>query len=313
MGSSKGKDILFFSLMGLILILSNLKIINKHLRKNNLYLKIAIYLCFLLGITGIILEVIMRNSMNINLNTIFVAMNPDMTSTSILHSHMYKSILGNLLETIRTFIPSGIYLGNSLYPYIPPIANLTVLIFPIIFIFIILAIQKRDFIITILLSFFGTCGMIGLLDGGFFSTPAIIGIGGLILVSTDEYYLTEIFKKREFIKINKNILPKNKKECKILIKKLAPFLIIILILILRFSITFLGANGEYYEVNISNLTEEIDFNQYYSTLKLVENKNNTYILISNEYNENELLNNLSDTLKSKCDYFTLSWNGYSYF
>ncbi|MDL2271194.1 hypothetical protein LJC03_05250, partial [Methanobrevibacter sp. OttesenSCG-928-I08] len=315
MGSSKGKDVLFFSLMGLILILSNLKFIKSHLTKNNLYLKIAICLCFLLGVIGIILEILMRNSLNIDLNTIFISMNPEMASTSILHSHVYKSVLGNLLETIMgSIIPSSINLGNSLYPYIPPISNLIVLIFPIIFIFIVLAIQKRSLLITILLSFFGTCGIIGILDGGFFSTPAIIGICGLILIDIDENYLNhyynKIFKNRESMKIN---LPQTKEEYKSIIKKLIPFLVVIIILTLRLSITLIGANTEYYEINISNLKEEIDFKQDYSTLKIVEDKNTTNILISNKYNENELLNNLSSTLKNKCDYFTVSWNGYSYF
>ena len=38
----------------------------------------------------------------------------------------------------------------------------------------------------------------------------------------------------------------------------------------------------------------------------------TTVYLSNQYNEMELLNNLAIDLKGKCDWYSLSWNIYSY-
>lgn len=140
MGSSQGKDILFFGLIGIFLILSQLyksRFIIKHLKfinieTQNKYLKIAIILAILILILGIILEIVMRYYLNIKMNTIFVSMNPTMASTSILHSHIYKSVFGTIITSlIGIFIPMGINTGSSLYQYIPNITNYIILLIPI--------------------------------------------------------------------------------------------------------------------------------------------------------------------------------------
>jgi len=92
MGSSKGKDILFFGLFGLFLILS--QVIDKEIDTNR-YLKISIITGSLLLIFGILLEIIFRLQMDIKLNTVFCSMTNTMSSTSILHTHLLKSILGH--------------------------------------------------------------------------------------------------------------------------------------------------------------------------------------------------------------------------
>ena len=312
MGSSKGKDILFFGLFGLFIILSQLyklDFVNNHLKENiNDYLKITIILSVILAISGIAFEVILRNSLNLGLNTIFVALNPDMTSTSILHSHIFKSIFGELVNSfIGSSISSNIHLGHSLFSYIPQIAILFTILFPIIAIFSTLSLQKRSFPITLLLSFFASCSLIGILDGGFFSVPGIVGIGGMILIYMNHEYLDILFKGNF-----SNYLKSYKLNLRYLYNRYLPFLIVILIIGLRFSITLLGANTEYYEVNIENLNEDIDFASEFNVLKITESSNKTTLLISPEYNEMELLKEISDRIEGKSDFMSLSWNGFSY-
>ena len=90
MGSSKGKDILFFVLMGLFLILSQLyKIKSEKLKlKFNNFLLIAIVCSIILFAIAILLDILLRLNLGIALNTIFVNVNPTETTTSILHSHL---------------------------------------------------------------------------------------------------------------------------------------------------------------------------------------------------------------------------------
>ncbi|WP_409199739.1 hypothetical protein [Methanobrevibacter sp. DSM 116169] len=325
MGSSKGKDVLFFGIFGLCLILSqlyNIAITRKFINKNkiNYYLKIVIILSFILAISGIALEVVLRMSMNIDLNTVFVALKPDMTSTSILHSHIYKSVLGEIVySTFNSLVSSNIHLGNSLFPYIPKIAILLVVLFPIIFIYLILSLQKRSLLITALLSFFGTCALIGILDGGLFSVPAILGLCGMILLYRNEYYFNYVAMKLLKRNKTKGIPPKyekylvSKKCFRYFLNRFLPYLVVIIIIFLRLSITIIGANTEYYDVNIKNLEENIDFSSEYKTLKIIESENNTELIISPNYNEMVLLNRIALEVKEKADYMTMSWNGFSYF
>ena len=66
MGSSKGKDIIFFGFLGLFLILS--QIIKKDIDTRK-YLKLSMIIGSILLILGILLEIIFRLQMGIGLNT----------------------------------------------------------------------------------------------------------------------------------------------------------------------------------------------------------------------------------------------------
>ena len=331
MGSSKGKDILFFGLIGLFLILSqigNSNYAKKHLKflnikNSNKYLKKAIILALITMILGIFVEILLRLYLNINLNTIFVSMNPTMASTSILHSHVYKSIFGTLISLILgSFIPIGINTGSSLYQYIPSIANFFILLLPILFIFEVLSIQSRPSPTTLLLSFFSSCLLIGILDGGMFATPCIVGFFGLYLIYRNayyfDYYCGKILKNRSIQEeANLNHRPYSpyrikKNKIKFIFNRSLPYIFIFIYLVLRLTITLMGANVEYYEVIISDPSDNIDINNY-TTIKIENTTDKTIIHFSPEYNELDLLNSLKIPLKNKCDYYTLSWNGYSYF
>lgn len=348
MGSSKGKDILFFVLFGLTLILSTicdndkiyLKIktlnIRDEFKNHNFYLKLSIVLFLILTIIGLILELYLRYSIGTGFNTIFVAANPSLTTTSFLHSHLYKSIFGTILGIFLTNIPAGIHTGSSLAVYTPQIANYLFILIPILYIIMIISLQKRELFSRVILAFAISVGIIGIMDGGFFATPTIAGLYGLLVILLDEYVLDNLTKldENEDSKQSKNDKTKEElrkfldyiilsihnlkyifnfksEEAKDFWQFWGPHIILLILIILRFSIAIYGADEVCYELDIYNATEDIDLSPYH-TLNITETQDKTIVLISNEYNEMELLNNLGKSLSGKCDSYSLTWNFYSY-
>jgi hypothetical protein len=321
MGSSKGKDILFFGLFGLFLILSQLFYLkNKDINPDK-YLKIAIIVGSLLLISGIIIEVLFRLSLGIPLNVTFMSEIPQSASTSILHTHLLKSIFGEVVTSlIGPFIGSEINTGVGLYTYVPNIANIVVILFPILFIFEVLANQKRLAPTNILLSFFSACLLIGALDGGMFSTPAMAGICALFVVYRNHYYFdyyigVVIFKNKDIQSQLQNQYPQyaqtKTKNVKFYLNRLLPYIVIFVFIGLRITISLLGANTEYYTLEVANPTDNIELNDFpVESIQHTENKT-TYI-INSDYNEINLIEDLKTSLSNKCDYYTLSWNIYSY-
>ena len=341
MGSSKGKDILFFVLLGITMILSTLGdneriysyFKNLHipeiLKDKDFYLKLSLVLLLLTAIAGLVMEFYLRNSLGIDWNTILVIMNPSETSTSILHSHLYKGIFGMILGMILTYIPAGIHTGSSLSAYTPDLIGLLFILIPITYISMVLSMQKRKAVPRMFLAFASTIGIIGIIDGGLFATPTVGGIYGiLILMCNNEIlegisdYITEK-EKRDLIKIQlseelstiKSVLTgkirDNGKSLKKYLEILIPHIALILIIILRFSIAFYGACPDSYELDICHPHDLDGINQY-DVLNLTEHENKTTVYLSNQYNEMELLNNLAIDLDGKCDWYSLSWNIYSY-
>ncbi len=316
MGSSKGKDILFFGLMGVFLISTQLfKGLDIDADK---YLKITIILGSITLILGILLEVYFRWQMGISLNTIFMVMGKSISSTSILHTHLLKSIFGEVITNlIGPFIGNEINTGVGLYQYLPDFSKLIIIMLPATGITLLLAIRNKRFVQTFLLSFFGCCLLIGILDGGLFSTPAITGICGIFLIQRNGKCIEQIVDyiiKREKICDECKIIPpfKNKSNLiMVLMKRYLPYIAAALIIILRFTIAVIGANTEYYEVDVMNPSDNIELNNFPIENVTHDGNKTTYIINSN-YNEMELLNDLKGPLNKKCDYYTVSWNTFSY-
>lgn len=316
MGSSKGKDIIFFGLMGVFLISTQLfKGLDIDADK---YLKITIVLGSITLILGILLEVFFRYQMGIGLNTIFMVMGKSISSTSILHTHLLKSIFGEAITNlIGPFIGNEINTGAGLYQYIPDFAKIIIILLPATGITLLFAIRNKRLIQTFLLSFFGCCLLIGALDGGLFSTPAITGICGLFLMKRNgkciEQIVDYIIKKEKLCDECKIIPPFTSKTnlLIVLIKRYLPYIVAGLIIILRFSIAVIGANTEYYEVDVINPSDNIELNDF-PIENVTHDKNKITYIINSNYNEMELLNDLKVPLNKKCDYYTVSWNTFSY-
>lgn len=341
MGSSKGKDILFFVLFGITIILSTLgdnegiyayfkKLpIPKILKNKDFYLKLSLFLFLFAAVSALVVELYLRSTLKVSWNTILVILNPSLTSTSFLHSHLYKGIFGMILKTVLTNIPSGIHTGSSLSAYTPNIISLLFILIPITYISMILSLQRRKVLSRLFLSFTSTIGIIGLIDGGLFGTPAIGGIYGMLILiynnkivdGISDYMVKKENKDslmnilKEEWKLIKSILSgkikENKKDLDKYLKIALPHIALIIIIVLRFSIAFYGASPDFYELTVYNGHDLDGLNQY-NTLNVTDDGNKTIVYISNEYNEMELLNNLAITLDGKCDWYSLSWNVYSY-
>ena len=341
MGSSKGKDILFFVLFGITIILStfwdNVKLyeyfknmsIPKRLKDKNFYLKLSLILFLFTAIAGLIVELYLRNSLGISWNTILVIMKPSLTSTSILHSHLYKAIFGIILGMFLTYIPAGIHTGSSLSAYTPSVISVLFILIPITYIVMLISMQRRKAVPRIFLAFITTIGIIGLIDGGLFGTPCVGGIYGLLILMYNNEILEGIsdyitvkekrnilmIQLKEELNVIKSIFTgkvrENKKSIVKYLKILIPHIALILIIALRFSIAFYGASPDSYELTIDDGHDLDSLNQY-DVLNLTEHQNKTTVYVSNQYNEMELLNNLAVSLDGKCDWYSLSWNIYSY-
>lgn len=326
MGSSKGKDILFFAIFGIFLIFSemeNWNIIKKipwpnFLKKDHdFYLKLGFLLLLSLALWGLITEVIIRYNFGIGVFTIFTSMDPSMTSTSLLHSHVYKSVLGTLINAVLVSIPQGIHIGNSLSQYVPWYTKYLFVLIPVLFLIMLKILQNKTKFTRLFLSMTMTLGLIGVMDGGFFSTPCVGGLYGFLVVYYDyssfTYWIGRIFGIKKWVENEKdNInIPKKWNDYKKIFKVLLPHLILIFIILLRFSVAFIGSNPEYYDVTIMNPSDNCDLSQY-NTLNITETDNSIHAQFNSNYNEMELENSLARSLQGKCDWFSESWNIYSY-
>lgn len=321
MGSSKGKDIMFFGLLGLFLIIP--QFIKKDFNSEK-FLKISMVIGWVLLICGILIEVIFRLQMGIKLNSVFCAMSNTMSSTSILHTHLLKSILGAVIsQIIGPFVQSNINTGVGLYSYVPSFAFLVILLIPILFITLVLAIRNRPWFTSLLLAFFSSCLIIGAIDGGLFGTPAIVGILGLYLVYRNGFYLNNIVYSllgdEKSLKKNEEIQPvyRNRgfKGWRYILNRFLIWFVVIGIIVLRFTIAFAGAEPDYYTVDIANPTGEIDLGNISIEVIDCENDtlaNKTTYHIDPHYNEMKLINDLNVPLNNSCEYYTVSWNIYSY-
>ena len=320
MGSSKGKDIIFFGLLGLFLISS--QIIKKDIDTTK-YLKISIVLGAVLLILGILLEVIFRLQMGIGLNTVFCSMTNGMSSTSILHTHLLKSLLGEVLtQNIGPFIQSDINTGVGLYAYLPNFAFLAVLLIPILFATLILSIQKRPWFTNFLMATFSSCLLIGILDGGMFATPSYVGLFGLYLVYRNGYYINYIIGKalndKRLLEENELIQPVYKKheskKVRYLFNRFLIWFVVLAIIFLRFTIAFAGAEPDYYTVDVVNPSGDIELGTVSANIINWEKTdlNKTTYHIDPNYNEMKLINDLKVPLNNSCEYYTVSWNIYSY-
>lgn len=319
MGSSKGKDILFFGLFGIFLILS--QVVKKDVDSTK-YLKITIGLGSLLLVLGIVLEVIFRLQMGIKLNTIFCSMTGTMSSTSILHTHLLKSILGAVITPIMgPLVQSGINTGVGLYAYVPSFAFLIILIMPVLFITIILASQDRPWFTNFIMAFSASCLFIGAIDGGFFGTPALVGILGFYYVYRSGYLTNlavgHILKDEQLIEKNEEIPPLyscvDMSKIRFFFNLILIWIVVLAVILLRFTVAFAGAEADYYTVDVVNPTDNIDLGNISTHVIDVQNSTNkiTYHIEPN-YNEMQLLNDLKVPLNNSCEYYTVSWNIYSY-
>ena len=83
----------------------------------------------------------------------------------------------------------------------------------------------------------------------------------------------------------------------------------ILVILLRFTVAFAGAEPDCYTVDIVNPTGDIDLGNI--SVEVIDHEtssNKTTYHIDPSYNEMELINDLKVPLNNSCEYYTVTWN-----
>lgn len=299
-GSSQGKSIILFTVMGSILLLypffesngyigskiSGLGSIFKFEPKK--YLKITIILLVFTYLVGMLIELIIRFKLGVSPFTTFIAYNSNSySSTALTHSHAFKSMLGLVISSLGVHINAGINAGVALIPYTLPFALILFVTYPLIYIGGIISVaNEKRFLYQVLLAFAVTVSLIGVLDGGLFSTPALIGLATLLGI----YFIKKPFKAKDLIK---------------------PSVIIIILIIIRVSLGIIGTNTAVHEVTIIHPSDNIDL-QSYNVINIQKMDNKTVYTVPGNTNDKVLLMGLTRDLKGNATGFFLSWNIDSY-
>lgn len=294
MGSSKGKSIIFFMVMGSLLVLSQFINSSRFSKKmfipdksGNYYLKILLIIISVTYVIGLLIEVWIRLKFGVSIFTTFVSTSPGVGTSSIIHSHVYKSMLGILISDSGLSLPSTIHTAISISAYVPRFAAVIFVVFPVVYLLGLLSVDERPDIQKIILIFAITTSLIGMLDGGLFSAPAMIGMAGLLGI----YSIKKPFSPRDLIK---------------------PSLIIILLLILRIIISFIGSSPDVYDITIVGEHENVTLPGF----NVLDEKiagNNTVVTVSANMNEFSALNSSFTILKDEYPLFFISWDSYSFF
>jgi hypothetical protein len=295
-GSSKGKSLILFAVMGSLLLFYPLFKSNGLLGKKisalsprlkidaQNYLKFAIIAIFFTYIVGLLIEVWIRIKLNISLFTMFVSYNGnEFSTTALTHSHVFKSVLGFVIHSLGIHISSNINAGVPLAQYTVPFSLIILITFPLIYIAGITALSEKRDLYKVILAFLLTLSFITMLDGGMLDYPAWIALTGLLLI----YFTSKKhFSPRDLYK---------------------PTIIMALIIILRVSVSVFGSNTDFHEVTIIDPAENINLSSY-DVLSVQKEGNRTIVELPGNLSDKPLLLKLIPDLKDKCSGFALSWN-----
>jgi hypothetical protein len=297
-GSSEGKSILLFVGMGVILLLNSILISRKGFL-SNLYTKIygfspegRKYLIILAGVAfltyfvGIAIEIFLRYKYGVSPLTIFVSLNPNPTSSSPMHSHVFKSVFGYLINISGFHVPGHINTGGSLVREVLPGAFLILFTLPLAFIAGILSLDKRHDLVKLLLALSVTLVLVSMVDGGLVSQPGVFGLAGIFVF----YYVKSPFKLRQLLK---------------------PTFLIMLIVVSGMMIENSGSNSSYHDITVINVKQPIDWSGY-PIMSIHEEGNKTVVRIKTDRGDKILLENLFNTLGGNADGFFMTWNFASY-
>ncbi|MCE5215122.1 MAG: hypothetical protein LLF83_10445 [Methanobacterium sp.] len=294
LGSSEGKAVLLLIFMGSMLILNmfitsskiSSRFASMDIWDSRRYLKYALIIILFTYAMGILMEIWLRLYFGVSFFTVFVSLNPDVSSTSIIHSHIFKSALASLISIIGTSLPSNIHTADSLSRYVAPLAYIIVLTLPLVYLTSLISMDKRMDHYKVIIAFAASLSLIGMMDGGLFSNPAIIGFAGLLGM----YFIKKPFSMKNLLK---------------------PTLIVLILILAGLSCEIAGSNSNYHQITLINQTEPIDWSAY--NISTTNNQNDTIIRLKSTHNDRETLINLFNTIKGKADGFFITWNFYSYF
>jgi hypothetical protein len=293
LGSSEGKSILFLVIMGSLLILNSLIVAGNsskfalgNVSTANKYLKYTLILILFTYAVGLIIEIWLRLQYGASIFTVFISLKPDISSTSIIHSHVFKSALGQIITNLGANIPSNIHTGDSLSPFLSPATYIILFTLPLTYFTGLLSMDKRMDHYKLIMAFALSLSLVGMIDGGLFSQPAIIGFAGLLGM----YFIKKPFFPRNLIK---------------------PTIIVFLLIMAGLFLEIAGSNPDYHQITVINQKEPVDMGGYkgISTNSVGVN----IININSTENDKNTFVSLFETFKGKADGFFITWNFYSYF
>jgi hypothetical protein len=297
-GSSEGKAVLLLVLMGSLLILNMLitqsrltetweKRISSYSPDGKRFLKWALFIILITYLAGLLIEFSIRAKYGVSPLTIFVSLNPNPTTTSPMHSHVFKAVLGHLADMWGGLIPSHIHTGSSLYQQVIPWAYLILITLPLAYLVGLFSMNRQRDVFKVIMVFTLSLTLIGMIDGGIFSQPAMIGLAGLFIL----YFIREPFQNRQLI---------------------LPIILILLLVISGLGLELAGNNSSYHEVKVINQTEPADLSEY-QVLSMKKQQNMTIVQIKTQSSDKNTLERLFATYHNKAEGFFMSWNFFSYF
>lgn len=294
-GSSVGKAVILLVMMGSLLILSsfstsndwiNRKFFSEKWADGRRYLSISILTILSTCIVGLITEVWIRLKFGVSIFTIFISMDPRPSTTSIMHSHVFKSVIGYILSLFGKIAPHSINTGVSLIHYTSPFAFLIVITLPLIYIAGLFAMNGMRDAYKLLTSFAITVSIIGTIDGGLFSQPLLIGIGILLCV----YFAKNAFSLRKLIK---------------------PAVIVGIIILTWFAIELGGTNTAYHQLTVINQSESVNMTSYDVT-DVQQYGNKTSYITKPFGSDKNTVESLFKDFNGKAEGMFMTWNFYSY-
>ena len=252
---------------------------NQHLK----YLKIAIILLIISALIGLFIEAYIRYSFEVSFFTILTSMNQSTSTTSPMHSHAFKSVLGVLANY---FVPSHVNTGSSILQFVMPYALVIVIIWPIIYISGILGLSDMKDLHRLIAILALCIALIGLIDGGLFSQPFLLGFGLLLIV----YFTNGKIRIKYFIN---------------------PLVIMGFILLLGMLIEVGGSDTTDHTLTVINQSEDVDMSEFNVTNIEVDGEKTIYTLNCTTPDKT-LIKQVFAKFKDKSDLTFMSWNFYSY-
>ncbi|MBE6494128.1 MAG: hypothetical protein E7Z84_05935 [Methanosphaera stadtmanae] len=289
-GSSEGKTVLFLGLLGSLFILSSLIGQNENtlkIYKNDTYylkyLKTAIIILFVSAVIGLLIEIHIRMQYDVSIFTILTSMDPNTSTTSLMHSHAYKSVLGFFSNS---FVPSHVNTGSSILKYTLPYALIIIPAAISIYFLGLFGLSKLPIYHRILSIISLSMAIIGLFDGGMFSQPFIFGLGLLLLM----YYARGRYGFKYFLK---------------------PVVIIGYILLIGIIFEVGGSNMDTHTLTVINQTEPIDMSQY-DVINVEEKGDKIVYTLNTTTPDKQLIREVFQSFKGKSDATFMTWNFFSY-
>lgn len=297
-GSSEGKAVLFLSAIGSFLILNSLlnntrflapinERINEYSPDGKKFLKWTILIILLTCLVGLLIEFYIRLKYGVSPLTIFVSTNPTSTTTSPMHSHVFKSVFGHFADSMSELVPQHVHTAGSLYSHVVPWGYLIFITLPLAYITGLFSLNGRRDIYRVALAFALALTIIGMVDGGLYSQPLMIGMGLLFIL----YFIKTPFQFRQIV---------------------LPVVLIILVALSGLGLELAGNNSSYHEIKVLNQFEPVDLSGY-NVLSQEQQGNMTVIRTDTSVSDKNTLESLFKTYQGRADGFFMTWNFFSYF